>query len=108
MPPKSSQDFDKLFLVRPDLDAVRKNCLKAYYPHKCFAIDEAMIKFRGRSSLKQYLHAKPTKYGIKVWMRVDSLNRFCDEFFVYTGKPKGKESDKNLGQKVVKQLTENI
>eukprot|EP00795_Rhopilema_esculentum_P009876 gene9876-18464_t len=66
MPPKSSPHFDKLFLVRPVLDAARKNCLKAYNPHKCFAIDEAMIKFRGRSSLKQYLPAKPTKYGIKV------------------------------------------
>eukprot|EP00795_Rhopilema_esculentum_P015073 gene15073-6239_t len=108
MPPKSSPHFDKLFLVRPVLDAVRKNCLKAYNPHKCFAIDEAMIKFRGRSSLKQHLPAKPTKYGIKVWMRADSLNGFCNEFFVYTGKPTGKEPEKNLGQKVVKQLTENI
>ena len=33
------------------------------------AIDEAMVKYKGRSSLKQYLPMKPIKRGFKVWVR---------------------------------------
>ena len=28
--------------------------------------DEAMVKFKGRPSIKQYQHLKPIKYGFKV------------------------------------------
>ena len=37
-----------------------------YQPHREVAVDEAMIKFTGRSSLKQYMPMKPIKRGIKV------------------------------------------
>eukprot|EP00795_Rhopilema_esculentum_P010012 gene10012-18639_t len=87
--------------MRPSLDAVHKNCLKAYNPHKCFAVDKAMIKFRGRSSFEQYLPAKPTKYGIRLGMKGDQVNRYCNDIRVYPGKPTGKEPEKNLGQKGV-------
>ena len=36
------------------------------------SIDEAMIKFKGRSSLKQYVSLKPIKRGIKAWVRADA------------------------------------
>eukprot|EP00795_Rhopilema_esculentum_P010017 gene10017-18648_t len=63
--------------------------------------DIAMIKFRGRSSFEQYLPAKPTKYGIRLGMRGDRVNRYCNDIRVYPGKPTGKEPEKNLGQKGV-------
>ena len=39
---------------------------------KHIAIEEGMIAFKGRLSFGQYMPAKPTKYGIKVWMAMDS------------------------------------
>ncbi len=33
-----------------------------------------MIKFQGRSTLKQYMPLKPIKRGIKVWMLGESHN----------------------------------
>ncbi|XP_036344060.1 piggyBac transposable element-derived protein 4-like [Rhagoletis pomonella] len=36
------------------------------------SIDECMVKFKGRSSMKQYMPMKPIKRGIKIWMRCDS------------------------------------
>ena len=35
-----------------------------------------MIKFQGRSSLKQYMPMKPTKRGIKVWVLADEYGFF--------------------------------
>eukprot|EP00112_Aurelia_sp_Birch-Aquarium-sp1_P021273 Seg5684.2 transcript_id=Seg5684.2/GoldUCD/mRNA.D3Y31 product="PiggyBac transposable element-derived protein 4" protein_id=Seg5684.2/GoldUCD/D3Y31 len=68
MPGRDDPDFDKLFLVRPIVDVVKTKCLENYKPHKECAVDEAMIAFRGCVDFRQYLPAKPTKYGIKVWM----------------------------------------
>ena len=55
-------------------------------PHRENSIDEAMIAFKGRKSYKQYLPAKPTHFGIKVWERADAHNGYVCEFQVYTGK----------------------
>ncbi|XP_053392141.1 piggyBac transposable element-derived protein 3-like [Mercenaria mercenaria] len=65
MQPRGHPTYDKLFLVRPILDEVRKLCLQNYNAHQNVSVDEAMVKFRGRLSFKQYLPAKPTKYGMK-------------------------------------------
>lgn len=45
-----------------------------------------MIGFRGRLSFRQYMPAKPTKYGIKVWMAANSSNSYVLNFAVYLGK----------------------
>ena len=50
-----------------------------------------MIAFRERLGFRQYMPAKPTKYGIKVWVHADSRSGFVNEFDVYVGKPPGKE-----------------
>jgi hypothetical protein len=39
--------------------------LDNYNPNKEQSIDEGMIAFKGRLSFKQYLPAKPTKFGIR-------------------------------------------
>ncbi|XP_018401793.1 PREDICTED: piggyBac transposable element-derived protein 4-like [Cyphomyrmex costatus] len=64
-----------------------------------------MIKFKGRSSLKQYMPAKPIKRGYKCWVRADSSSYVC-EFQIYTGKTDGTE--KQLGARIVKDLTREI
>ena len=64
MSAKDSQNFDKFYLIRPLLSRVNDLCLKNYSPHCEFSIDEAMIKFRGRLRFRQYMPAKPTKYGM--------------------------------------------
>ena len=64
-----------------------------------------MIKFKGRSSLKQYMPAKPIKRGYKCWVRADESSYLC-EFQIYTGKTENPE--KNLGARVVKDLTRQL
>jgi len=88
-----------LYKLRPLLDRFQET-LKTYWkPSKYQSIDESMIKFKGRSSLKQYLPAKPIKRGYKCWVRADESSYVC-EFQVYTGKMQN--SEKQLGARVVK------
>ena len=77
-----------------------------YEPSKDVAVDEAMIKFQGRSSLKQYMPAKPIKRGIKVWVLGDSSNGYFSRFDVYTGRKE--DHQVGLGAHVVQTLTEDL
>ena len=77
-----------------------------YEPSKNVAIDEAMIKFQGRSSLKQYMPKKPIKPGIQVWVLGDSSNGYFSRFDIYTGRREDREV--GLGAYVVKKLTEDL
>ena len=89
------------------VDMITSRFLAVYDPHKESSIDEAMIPFKGRSSMKQYMPKKPVKRGFKIWMRADAENAYVSELSVYTGKTEG-APEKNLGSKVVMKLTENL
>ena len=61
-------------------------------------------KFKGRSSIKQYLPLKPVKHGFKVGVRADSLNGYICDFDVYTGKEDAPQQ--NFRADVVQKLSE--
>jgi hypothetical protein len=61
MPWPGSAEFDKLYKVRPLLDKIHENSQAAYQPHQEVAVDEAMILFKGRSAMRQYMPKKPVK-----------------------------------------------
>lgn len=66
LPERGSPGYDRLGKVRPVIDHLSERFTDLYEPHKEVAVDEAMIKFTGRSSVKQYMPMKPIKRGIKV------------------------------------------
>ena len=105
--PPGSPDYDRLGKVRPLLTYLQSRFSAVYTPGRELAVDEAMIKFQGRSSLKQYMPKKPIKRGIKVWVLADSANGYFCRLEVYTGK-KGPNPEKNLGERVVKGLTKDF
>ena len=51
--------YDKLGKVRPLLNYLHEKFQLVYNPGRNLSVDEAMIKFQGRSSLKQYMSMKP-------------------------------------------------
>jgi len=65
-----------------------------------------MIKFKGRSSMKQYMPMKPIKRGYKIWERADDYGYIC-EFQIYTGKIQNK-SENLLGERVLKDLSRDL
>ena len=88
------------------IDHLSANFSDIYDLHCEVAVDEAMIKFTGHISLKQYMSMKPIKRGIEVWALADSHNGYFHKFQVYTGKEGSGE--KQLGQRVVKDLTQDL
>ena len=104
--PRGQEGHDRLAKVRPVLDSVRTNFRYLYMPNRENAIDVAMVKFYGRSCLKQYVIMKPVRRGFKVWVRADCINGYICDFAVYTGKEGVVEKD--LGGKVVRAVSYDI
>lgn len=104
-PQRTEKNFDKLYKVRPLIDYLSETFLKALKPGQKQSIDESIIKFKGRSSLKQYMPKKPIKRGYKVWMRCDQCGFAC-EFQIYTGKTD--EIERNLGEIIIKNLSQKL
>ena len=106
LPSRGEEGFSRLQKVDPVIAALKNNFQAAYYPHCEVSIDEAMIPFKGRSSMKQYLPLKPVKRGFKVWAMADASNGYMYDFNVYTGATGERET--GLGEKVVLTLAESI
>ena len=101
--PRGQPGHDRLGKVSPVINHLFQRFSDLYNPHCELAVDEAMIKFQGRSSLKQYMPMKPIKRAIKVWVLGDSHNGYFHKFQIYSGKEGTREA--NLGARVVKTLT---
>ena len=77
-------------------------------PSSSQSIDEAMILFKGRSSMKQYMPLKPIKRGYKVWVRSDSTTGYVYMFEVCTGKEQKGLREVGLGRRVVRRLCQSL
>jgi len=62
---------DKLFKLKPLINYLNEKCLQIYHGTNQLSIDESMILFKGRSTLKQYNPMKPIKRGYKLWCLAD-------------------------------------
>ena len=94
LPPPGTPGSDWLAKIRPFFNIINEQCMKLYQPQRDVSIDEAMVKFQGWSSVKQYLPMKPVKRGIKVWVLADT-NVYFWNMQVYTGEyGKGPRSSK--------------
>ena len=93
--------------MRPVIDHLSSRFSDLYDPHREVAVDEAMIKFTGRSTLKQFMPMKPVKRGIKVWALADSHNEYFHKSKFIPAIKEG-SGEKQLGQRVVKDLTQHL
>uniref|UniRef100_A0A8C6SX46 PiggyBac transposable element-derived protein domain-containing protein n=1 Tax=Neogobius melanostomus TaxID=47308 RepID=A0A8C6SX46_9GOBI len=80
---KGTPQHDKLFRLKPLLVSLTTACKAHYHPKQNIAIDERMV---ARSSMKQYIKNKPTKWGFKLFVLADSDNGYTIDFKIYTGK----------------------
>ena len=78
---------DKLYKLRPFIDRLNDNFMTLYNVNEHVSIDESMILFKGRSSLKQYNPMKPIKRGYKIWARAD-MDGYMSKFSSYLSRKK--------------------
>ena len=101
--PKTDPNYDPLFKVRPLLDLIKAKSHTHYNPGCEISIDEAMIKFNGRLSFKQYIKGKPNPWGIKVWCATDPRTGYMLEYDVYLGRVKEPMSN-GVGHHVISKM----
>ena len=66
-----------------------------------------MIRFKGRLAFRQYMPAKPIKWGVKVWALAESSTGYLSKFQVYTGRaPEGQ--GRGLTFRVVTDLVDQL
>lgn len=106
-PKKGDLHYDKLYKIRPLLSRLSQTFAECYTPHQNVAVDESMVKFKGRSTIKQYIRDKPIKRGFKIWMLCDSSS-YNLKFQVYTGKSDVIGVENGLGARVVMDMVENL
>lgn len=101
---------DKIWRVRAMVDIFRKNLQQFGFFSSNMSIDESMIKFFGRSSMKQFMPKKPIRFGLKLWA-LCTTSGFLLDFHIYCGKG-GSNEDKLkkccVGSKVVMQELHNF
>ena len=76
-------------------------CHFMYVSGAHYAVDETMVKFKGRLSFRQYLPMKPIKWGVKLWTLCESETGYTVNFQVYTGKDQQRGVEHGLGYRVV-------
>ncbi|CAF1640301.1 unnamed protein product, partial [Didymodactylos carnosus] len=97
---------NKLYKVSHCLKLLKQNFQTHFDLGEKLTIDEMMIKFKGRSSLKQYIKQKPIKRGYKVWILADTSTGYVYNFDIYSGK--SIERQVPLGEHVVWSLTREL
>ncbi|CAH2012403.1 unnamed protein product [Acanthoscelides obtectus] len=105
--PKKPEGSSKIYYVQELISCFKYTFQKYRSDSSRQSIDESMVGFKGRSSLKQYMPQKPVKRGIKLWCRCDAKTGYTYDTNVYCGK-EDVERCGTLGETVVKKLCETI
>ena len=77
-------NFGALDPIVSVIESLNSRYVKLYNISKQVSIDESMILFQGRTSLKQYNPIKSIKRGYKLWVRAD-MDGSVGKFDVYQG-----------------------
>ena len=72
VPDTKDENYDRLWKIRNLLDILNDRFSKFYNPSEHLAIDEVIVKFKGRVIFRQYTPKKHKRFGIKIY-------KLCDE-----------------------------
>jgi hypothetical protein len=74
--PEQNEEYDQLWKIRTVFDTLNQAYAKYYNPSEHLALDEVIVKFKGRVIFTQYIPNRKKCFGIKIY-------KLCDEC-VYT------------------------
>ncbi|XP_039284212.1 piggyBac transposable element-derived protein 3-like [Nilaparvata lugens] len=76
---------DKLYKLRPLISMLQSRFQEHFIPVQYLSYDESMIEYYGRHGCKQFIRAKPIRFGYKVWC-VNAPLGYLMNFEIYQGK----------------------
>ena len=89
-PGRDSELYDKIYKVRPLLDAANFSFGNVVRAEGVQSIDEQMVLFTGKTApagLHQYMPMKPISHGFKLWARC-GVSGYTYEVELFTGRSK--------------------
>ena len=99
---------DKAFKMRPVIDHLNSKFFEVLSNDSEKRIDEHMVKFKGRSGMKQYIKSKPIKWGFKFWFRCSSKSGYLYQMDIYLESKQILEFNLGLGEEVALHLTKEL
>ena len=100
-PKNESPYYSKIYKIKHFVEILLRNFQNNYKFGDYGSIDETMVKFKGRSSLKQYIPSKPINRGYKIWCLCDSITGYLFNCRIYLGKEGTNDNKSLLGERVV-------
>ena len=94
---KSNKYSDKECKIRSLIDYFNKVFPEAMSDDSEQTINEHMVKFKGRPSMKQHVKNKPIKWGYKFWSRCASKMGYLQEMEIFLGKKQQVEHSLGAG-----------
>lgn len=91
MPTRDTIYLDRLYKIMQMITHLNKIFPEMYSPSRYLSVDESMIAFIGRTTMKQYMPLKPIKRGFKVWVIACAMSGYMFSFDIYTEKDPGGE-----------------
>lgn len=110
--PVNHENHDRLHKIRPVVEHFRR-VFSNIPMEECLSVDEQMCPTKGKAMIKQYMPAKPHKWGIKLFV-LCGASGYAYDFEVYTGKEnepssrKDGEPDLGASSNIVVRLSRNI
>lgn len=104
------ENKDRTWKLKPMIEKLNTTFGTVYHGTREVSVDESMILFKGRSTMKQYNPMKPVKRGYKIWCLADQRG-FIMKFSIYQGKNEELEQEFGgfgLGERVVLSLTKDV
>ena len=102
-PRPDSPNLNKLYKIQPVHDLIIPRFRAVYKPERQLAVDETLIKFKGKIHFRQFIAINPGRFGIKAFTLDESSTGYVLGSRVYTGKENGVDQ-KDLGRKAVMSL----
>ena len=87
------------------IDYLNEHFLSSMEPEVEQSVDEHMIKYKGRSIMRQHIKNKPIKWGFRIRYRCTPKTSLLYDFNIYTGRKETTEF--GLSESVVIHLTES-
>lgn len=103
----ASDNRDKLRKVKSVINYFNEKFKDVYVMEEDIAIDESLMKFKGRMSCKQFNPSKRARFGIKFYKLCESVSGYCYNFKIYSGNDK-LNLDYSASESVVMELSQSI
>jgi len=74
--PDKAEEYDRLWKLWTVFDKINEAYDKFYDPFEHLAVDEVIVKFKGRVIFRQYIPKKRKCFGIKIY-------KLCDDIYIW-------------------------